>query len=68
VQNILLGATALGLASHWASVDEVVAPAVRDLCAVGSADELVALIYLGWPKGEVSVPDRPPPEVRRIDH
>jgi len=66
VQNMLLGATALGLASHWASIDEVVAPAVRSLCGIGPSDDLVALIYLGWPKGEVAVPDRPAPEVRRI--
>ena len=67
VQNMLLGATALGLASHWASIDEAVAPAVRSLCEVGPDDDLVALVYLGWPTGDVAVPDRPAPEVRRID-
>ncbi len=67
VQNVLLGATALGLASHWATIDEVLAPAVRSLCETGPADELVALVYLGWPTGDVSVPERPAPEVRRID-
>ncbi len=66
VQNILLGATAVGLASHWASIDTVVAPAVRSLCGIGPADELVALVYLGWPVGEVPPPERPAPEVRRI--
>ena len=67
VQNMLLGATALGLASHWATIDGVAAPAVRALCDVGPTDELVALVYLGWPTGEVSTPTRPSPEVRRID-
>ncbi len=66
VQNMLLGATALGLASHWASIDEVVAPAVRSLCEIGPSDDLVALVYLGWPTAEVAVPERPAPEVRRI--
>lgn len=68
VQNLLLGATAAGLASHWASLDEDVQPAVRALCGVGDSDELVALVYLGWPTGEVAKPSRPAPEVRRIGH
>lgn len=67
VQNMLLGATALGLASHWASIDDVVAPAVRSLAGTGPADDLVALVYLGWPTGEVAVPERPAPEVRWVD-
>ncbi|MDQ6697060.1 MAG: nitroreductase, partial [Actinomycetota bacterium] len=46
VQNMLLGATALGLASHWASIDDVVAPAVRSVAGTGPADDLVALVYL----------------------
>lgn len=66
VQNILLGATALGLASHWASVDESVAPALRTICEIGRNDDLVALIYLGWPTGQVPVPERPAPQARRI--
>lgn len=66
VQNLLLGATAAGLASHWASLDEDVRPAVRALCGIGPADELVALVYVGWPTGDVAKPSRPAPEVRRI--
>jgi nitroreductase len=67
VQNILLGATAAGLASYWGTGAVVEAPAVRALCGFAPEDDLVALLYLGWPIGEVPVPDRPPPWLHVVD-
>jgi nitroreductase len=62
VQNLLLAATARGLASYWGSLPEVLVPAGRQ--AVGMIDvDPVALIYLGWPTSEVPAPSRPDPEV-----
>ncbi|MEO6627888.1 MAG: nitroreductase [Aquihabitans sp.] len=63
VQNILLAATAHELASFWATVPDVLAPAVRSFAGVDQTHELVALVYLGWPAGEVPSPVRPGPEV-----
>jgi hypothetical protein len=44
----------------------VEAPEVRELCGLDPDDQLVALLYLGWPLGDVPVPDRPPPDLRVI--
>lgn len=66
IQNLLLGATAAGLASYWGSGEVLDLPAVRTLCGFEPTDELVALIYLGFPLGEVAAPPRPVPTIRFI--
>lgn len=65
VQTLLLAATAAGLASFWGSGAVTEAPAVRELCGFGPDDEVVAAIYVGWPTGEVPVPERPSPIINR---
>lgn len=67
VQNILLTATAHGLGSHWGSVPETLLPVVREQTGTSADFDLVALVYLGWPLGEVAAPARPEPEVTRLD-
>jgi nitroreductase len=67
VQNLLLGATAAGLASHWATGDWMADPAVKAFAGLGSDDQLVALVYLGWPSGEVAAIERPEPVVAHIE-
>jgi nitroreductase len=67
VQNFLLGATAAGLASFWASGAPLRADSVKELCGFDVDDRLVALVYLGWPTGTVEIPDRPDPDVRFLD-
>ena len=65
VQNVLLGAAAAGLAGYWGTGAVVEAPAVKELCGFGLDDDLVAMIYLGWPlDGGPIAPDRPEPQVR----
>jgi nitroreductase len=65
VQNLLLAATAEGLASYWGTGAVTEAPAVKALCGLEPADELVALVYLGWPVGlDPEAPARPEPEIR----
>jgi nitroreductase len=49
VQNLLLGATALGLASFWGTGAVIDVPEVKQLVGLRPEDEIVALIYLGWP-------------------
>lgn len=63
VQNLLLAATATGLASYWATISDDFHPAARALAGVDDDHDLVALVYLGHPAGTVAVPPRPVPEV-----
>lgn len=59
VQNILLAATAVGLASFWGSCPRGANDAVTDLCRFESSTQVVALIYLGWATETVVTPGRP---------
>ena len=67
VQNLLLAATASGLASHWATGDWMDDPAVKELAGLAHDDDLVALVYLGWPNGEVPAVERPAPSILWLD-
>ncbi len=60
-QNLLLAATAAGLASYWGSGAVLELPAVVALCRFDPTDELIGLIYLGFPLGPVAAPGRPDP-------
>ena len=66
VQNLLLGATAAGLASHWSTPPVVDDPGVLELAGFPSGTEVIAVIYLGWPTRRPIVPGRPPLELRHI--
>ncbi|HNJ97113.1 MAG TPA: nitroreductase [Ilumatobacteraceae bacterium] len=63
VQNILLGATAAGLASYWASCPKGADAAVAEMCGFPQDTAIVAIIYLGWQADDVPVPERPPVEL-----
>jgi nitroreductase len=71
VQNILLGATAAGLASAWRSglamVDPTVAEPVKAALGLAPGDEIVAFVYLGHPIGPPGARDTPVAQVRRLD-
>lgn len=67
VQTLLLGATAAGLASHWATGDWMDDPAVKSFAALGPDDDLVALVYLGWPSADVPTVDRPAPAITWLE-
>ena len=66
VQNLLLGATAAGLASYWGSGAVLGLRGVRALCGFAPTDTLVAMIYLGYPLGDVAVPTRPDPSLHLV--
>jgi nitroreductase len=59
IQNILLGATALGIASFWSTPALTQPRAVLDLCGFDAGDRLVGIIYLGWAAQECAAPERP---------
>lgn len=52
MQNLLLGATAAGLATLWSSPPIAVSPRVNALAGFAEGTELLGLIYVGWPTGE----------------
>ena len=66
IQNILLGATALGLASFWATAPLIDSPRVLKMCGFQPDDRILAIIYLGWPTGTVEAPERPAPSIRYV--
>lgn len=53
IQNILVGATAAGLASAWKSgpgmVDPAVSAVLKEELGLGAKDEIVGFVYLGYP-------------------
>lgn len=66
VQNILLGCTAAGLASYWGTGAVTRLESVKKLCRFSPEDLIVALLYIGWPIGEVPIPQRPPVSLATI--
>jgi len=56
IQNMLLGATAAGLSSFWSTGGATVAAGVRALCECIDDEQIIGLIYLGWPLDDALVP------------
>ena len=66
IQNLLLGATAAGVASYWGSCPQGANDPVAALCGFEPGTTIVAIIYLGWADGTAAVPSRPPAPITRI--
>jgi nitroreductase len=66
IQNLLLGATTLGLASFWSTPALTGPPAVLELCGFAPDDRLVGVIYLGWATQAAPTPERPPLRITHI--
>jgi nitroreductase len=66
IQNLLLAATAIGLASFWSTPALTSAPTVLALCGFDPDDRIVGVLYLGWPDGETAAPERPTVTVTRV--
>jgi nitroreductase len=67
VQNLLLAATSLGLASYWSSCPKGASGPVAQWCGFEDGTDIVALVYLGWATpDEVAPPERPPLQVRHL--
>ena len=66
IQNLLLGATAAGLASFWSTAPLIDSPRALDLCGFDPDVRLVAVVYLGWPTSQVEPPSRPAARVRHL--
>ncbi len=67
VQNILLAATSIGLASFWGSCPRGANDAVAELCGFEPDTFVAALIYLGWATDIAATPERPPVALNVVD-
>jgi nitroreductase len=67
VQNLLLAATAHGLATYWGSCPKGANDPVAELCGFEPGSHVTAIIYLGWPTTTPEVPARPAVDLRVID-
>jgi nitroreductase len=66
VQNLLLAATAAGLASYWATGAAARLPETNHLCGFSADIEIVALIYLGRPQGAAPATTRTAPHINWV--
>ncbi|MEK7295835.1 MAG: nitroreductase, partial [Actinomycetota bacterium] len=67
IQNILLGATAAGLASYWSSCPKGANDDITAFCGFDHGTFIASLIYIGWPSHGVEAPVRPPAEIHYFD-
>ena len=66
VQNMLLMAESFGLAALWGSPAKGANNAITSLCSMESTDHVMGIIYVGWPKQSVAVPERPNINITRL--
>jgi pimeloyl-ACP methyl ester carboxylesterase/nitroreductase len=60
IQNVLLGATAAGLATYWGSCPKGANDPLVEWCGWEDGTHVAALIYLGWASSRAAAPARPP--------
>lgn len=68
LQNLLLGATAAGLASYWGSPPLNDSKRVLEMSGFDPDTHIVGVVYLGWPSAAVATPERPPLPLTVVDH
>ena len=68
IQNILLGATSLGLASFWSSCPKGVNDDVANFCEFPQGTHITAMIYLGYPQRQAPAIERPPVKIKTISN
>ena len=66
IQNLLLGATTLGLATFWSTPGLSDSAKAKDLCGFDQTDTITAVIYIGWSTNTAPPPPRPPIPVTHI--
>lgn len=66
IQNLLLGATASGLASFWATAPVIDSARALKLCGFEPTDRIIGVIYLGYATTAPEAPQRPAPTVAHV--
>lgn len=56
IQNLMLSATAEGLASFWSSPPVLDTTEFKSWLGISTTDKCMGLIYLGWPKAVLTPP------------
>lgn len=67
IENLLLGATTLGLASFWSTPALTQPQRTLELCGFDPDDRMVGVIYLGWSNKQSPIPDRSAPTLTHVD-
>jgi nitroreductase len=67
IQNLLLAATAEGLATYWGSCPKGANDVVVELCGFEAGTHISALMYLGWATTSPAAPERPPMALTIVD-
>lgn len=67
IQNMLLGATASGLASYWSSCPKGANDDIAAYCGFDTGTHIASLIYIGWPIRSVVTPERPPAKIHYLN-
>lgn len=67
IQNLLLAATAEGLATYWGSCPKGANDAVVELCGFEGGTHITSLMYLGWATTSPEGPARPPVQLTIVD-
>lgn len=63
IQNLMLGATSLGLATFWSTPAMTSPPSTLELCRFEPTDRIVGIIYLGWSDADNGPVPPPRPRV-----
>jgi len=67
IQNLLLAATTLGLATYWGTAPLIDSQRVLALCEFEPDVRIINVMYLGWAQGTTETPERPPLQLTVID-
>jgi nitroreductase len=67
IQNMLLGATALGLATYWGTAPLIDSPRALELVGFDPDVRIVNVMYLGWMRDNPPTPPRPPVALNVVD-
>jgi nitroreductase len=67
IQNLMLAATAMGLATYWGSCPKGANEDVAAFAGFEAGTHITGLIYLGWATSVVEAPARPAPVVRVLE-
>lgn len=67
IQNLMLGAEALGIATYWGTAPLIDSPRALELCGFEPDVRIINVMYLGYPQGVTETPQRPPVRLNIVD-
>ena len=67
VQNLMLAATARGLATYWGSCPKGANDPVAEFCGFDADTAVVCIMYIGWATSAVETPVRPQPSINYLN-